>query len=126
MRVFSNIPLLLVPFGFYHGVTLMNGPGVDFVLYNVMLRSGGIWAVTTGTLILTLGLSILLFEIYKATKTTTNAPIIDHLLSMILLLVGIVEFLLVPEAGTSTFFLLLGMMAVDVIGGFTISYIAKR
>jgi len=126
MRVFNNIPLLLVPFGFYHSVAFMNGPAVDQVIYEVTLNSGGIWRVTTGTVILTLGLSILLFEIYKATKTKSNEPILDHLLSMILLMVGVVEFLIVPEACTSTFFLLVGMMGVDVVGGFTISYVSKR
>ena len=45
----------------------------------------------------------------------------DHILSMILFIVMLVEFLLVARAGTSTFFMLMMISFVDVLAGFIIT-----
>ena len=45
----------------------------------------------------------------------------DHVLSFILFIVMVVEFVVVPRAATSTFLILMALSFVDVIGGFTIS-----
>jgi hypothetical protein len=45
----------------------------------------------------------------------------DHLLSMILFVGMLVEFIMVKEAATSTFFILLALSFVDVIAGFSVS-----
>ena len=47
--------------------------------------------------------------------------IVDHVLSMVLFVVMLVEFLLVRQAGTSTFFLLMMISVVDVLGGFIVT-----
>jgi len=47
--------------------------------------------------------------------------IIVHMLSAVLFAVCLVEFLLVKEAATSTFFILLTICFVDMLAGFTIS-----
>jgi len=44
----------------------------------------------------------------------------DHILAMALFIAMLVEFLLVQQAGTSTFFLLIAIALVDVLAGFVI------
>ena len=56
----------------------------------------------------------------KSTRMSTRT-IIDHMLSTVLFIAMLVEFLLVKQAASSTFFLLLVISFVDVIGGFTIT-----
>jgi hypothetical protein len=47
--------------------------------------------------------------------------LMDHVLSMLLFIVMLVEFLLVQRAGTSTFFILMVISLVDVLAGFIIT-----
>jgi hypothetical protein len=67
----------------------------------------------------------LFFEIFKATRTG-NRSIIDHMLSMILFVVILIEFILWAPFGTSTYAIFLVTSAVDVVGGFTISIRTAR
>jgi hypothetical protein len=68
----------------------------------------------------------LFVEILKATYTTT-ASLVDHGLSMVLFIFALIAFLMVPQAATSVFFLLLVALVIDVIAGFTIGIrVAKR
>ena len=45
----------------------------------------------------------------------------DHLLSTVLFIVMLVEFLLLRQAATGTFFLMMMISFLDVIGGFSVS-----
>ena len=47
--------------------------------------------------------------------------VVDHALSLVLFLGMLVEFLLVRQAATATFFLLLVISFVDVLGGFAVT-----
>ena len=78
--------------------------------------NGGEWHFTRGDLMLLLGLVLLAIEVVKATYTRGGA-MADQALSTILLIVFLVEFLLVPQAATSLFFLLTLMSAFDVVVG---------
>jgi hypothetical protein len=64
---------------------------------------------------------LLLFgEMLKATRIAMRT-VLDHALSLLLFLALLVEFLLVAQAGTGTFFLLVVISFVDVIGGFAVT-----
>ncbi|MGH6808137.1 MAG: hypothetical protein ACREEJ_15045, partial [Ensifer adhaerens] len=56
----------------------------------------------------------------KATRTGTRA-LMDHLLSMVLFIAFLVEFLLVAPAATQIFFILMTISFIDVIAGFSVS-----
>jgi hypothetical protein len=56
----------------------------------------------------------------KATRIG-NRSIVDHLLSLILFIGMLAEFMMVEKAATSTFLLLLTLSFVDVIAGFAVS-----
>ena len=65
-------------------------------------------------------MSALAIEILKATRVG-KMSIIDHLLSTVVLIIFLVEFLLVPGASTSVFFALMLMTLIDVMAGFSVS-----
>jgi hypothetical protein len=88
--------------------------------------SGARWSFTWSDLILIIALIILFTEILKATYTSTSS-LVDHGLSMIVFVAGLIEFIVVPQAATSTFFLFLVTLLIDVIAGFTIGIrVARR
>ena len=76
--------------------------------------------MTIGDLMVLFGLFLLFFEILKATRIG-RMSIVDHLLSTLVLIGFLVEFLLVQGAATSVFFILMVMTLVDVMAGFSVS-----
>jgi hypothetical protein len=114
-------PLLLIPFVLYNmgafifGIADWNKP-----FTSIHIISGGDWAISTGDMLIAFSIMVLFVEVLKSTRIGTRT-IIDHMLSMVILMAMGVEFLLVRQAATSTFFLLLVIAFVDVIGGFTIT-----
>ncbi|MBN8919116.1 MAG: hypothetical protein J0H62_00060 [Rhizobiales bacterium] len=87
---------------------------------NIAMMSGGLWIITVSDILLAVGLVFLFLEIFKATRHGTRA-IVDHLLSTLIFIGALVEFLLVDKAATSTFALLMFMCLVDVAAGFSVS-----
>ena len=85
-------------------------------LFSVRMPNGGEWHFALGDLILLIGILLLAVEVVKATYTR-GAALADQALSTILFVVFLVEFLLVPKASTSLFFLLTLMTAFDVVVG---------
>jgi|SRR5215217_1303878 len=118
------VPLLVVPFVIYNLVVflLFGGNPINWGagLFSIPMPSGMPWAITAGDLLLVLGIIMLFIEVLKSTQTARNS-IIEHMLSMVLFVVFLVEFLLVGAAASSVFFLLMVMSAIDVVAGFTVS-----
>ena len=75
---------------------------------------------TAGDLLLVVGLVCLFFEVLKSTNTGRNS-VIEHMLSVVVFVIFLVEFLLVGAAASSVFFILMMMAIVDVVAGFTVS-----
>ena len=129
------IPLLLIPVVLYNIVVLFGAPsGAGMVQADVLLRdplfsvtmtSGAQWTIGSGDLILFLGLILLFFELVKSTSSQRIA-IINHALSMILFVACLVAFLLIKGFATSTFFLILTMIMLDVLAGFIVTIISAR
>jgi hypothetical protein len=119
-----GFPLLLIPFAIYNIIAFLM-PGVDFNDYAnplitvPMLRGDGT-RLSTGDVIVLFGILILFVEIVKATRLGSRS-IVDHLLSLILFVVMLGEFMIVRQAATATFLLLLTLSFVDVIGGFSVT-----
>ena len=118
----TNVPLLIVPFIVYN-LQILFGGGVsvwDNEVMSLAMISGEQWVMTMGDLMISLGLFLLFFEIIKATRVGANS-IIDHLLSTFVFIAFLVEFLLVPQAVHSVFFLLMMIALLDVVAGFSVS-----
>lgn len=121
----SVFPLMLVPLALYNLAMLgLMGEGGVAALDNVMLSlsmlSGALWTMSLGDLLIVIGLVALFFEIVKATRTGSGS-LINHMLSLVVFILFLVEFLLVRDAATQIFFILMTIAFLDVIGGFVIS-----
>ena len=116
-----GFPLLVVPFAIYNMIAFLT-PGIGWTdkVASIHLMSGKDWTVTTEDILLVVAILLLTLEILKATRMSSRA-IVDHILSMILFVAMLVEFLLVAPAGTSTFFLLTVLSLVDVMAGFIVT-----
>jgi hypothetical protein len=115
-----GFPLLLIPFVLYCMVAFLLNMDFGTLLFNVPLLAGRSMAVSTGDLLVLLGIFLLYIEILKSTRLASRA-IVDHILSFVLFIVMIVVFIAVPRAATSTFLMLTALSCVDVIVGFTIT-----
>ncbi len=117
-------PLLIIPFLIYNAFafTLYGGSpaGWSTQLFSVPMVSGTVWALTSGDVLLVVGLVCLFFEVIKSTNTGRSS-VIEHMVSTALFVVFLIEFLLAGAAASSVFFLLMIMALVDVVAGFTIS-----
>lgn len=121
-----GFPLLIIPFAIYNMIAfLLPGIGWSQEIIRVPLMSGADWSCTPSELLVAFAAIVLWFEILKAMRINSRS-IIDHLLSTLLFLGMTAEFLLVKEAASGTFFLLLVISFVDVVGGFTMIRIAPR
>ena len=119
----SKIPLLVIPLILFNlGLFGLIGGDDPFArsLFTVEMMSGGTWTMTIGDVIVLVALLVLFVEIMKST-ITGMASIIDHLLSTIVFVVYLVEFLLVAGASTSLFFTLMVIALIDVLAGFSVS-----
>jgi hypothetical protein len=122
--MFAHIPLMIVPFILYNlGLAgVFGGDGAPWAhqLLSVPMMSGGVFAMTVADLMILIALFLSFFEILKSTRTS-NASVVDHLLSTFVFVAFLVEFLLVRGAATSLFFTLMIITFVDVLAGFTVS-----
>jgi hypothetical protein len=118
---------LVFAFVLYNVIALSLGEeALGRQIFELRLLSGGLWKFTWGDLVLLVTLLLLFVEIVKSTFTTTST-LIDHALSMIVFMAVGAEFLIVPQAATSVFFLILVASLIDVIGGYTIGIrVARR
>ena len=131
----TAIPLLLIPVFVYNVVILFSASGAGGMaaadailrdpLFSVPMASGATWSVGIGDMILFLSLILLFFELLKSTSSQKVA-IVNHALSLIVFVVCLVEFLLIRGFATSTFFLILAMVMLDVLAGFIVTIIAAR
>lgn len=116
-----GFPLLVVTFAIYNMIAFLT-PSLAWTanIATIHLISGQDWTVTPEDIILAFAIVLLGVEVIKATRMGIRG-LLDHILSMVLFIVMLVEFLLVPRAGTSTFFILMVISLVDVLAGFIIT-----
>ena len=121
-----GFPLLLVPFAIYNMISFLT-PGVSWTatVTTVHMMSGQDWTLTWEDLLIGFSIFLLWIEIVKSTRLGMRS-VMDHLLAMALFIGMLVEFLLVKQAGTSTFFLLMIIALVDVLAGFIIGMRSGR
>jgi hypothetical protein len=115
------LPLTIVPLILYNIVAFTIGAPWGNGLFTIPLISGGGWTVTPGDLMILLALVMLFLETLRSAQVANSANIANHIISTVLLIVYIVEFIVVPRAGTSLFFILTAIALFDVVAGFTIA-----
>jgi hypothetical protein len=120
------VPLTVIPLILCNIIGWTAGASVwDNVLFTMPMISGARWAFSVRDLMVVFGLVCLYFEVLKSTNSSSRA-IINHSLSTVVLVIFLVEFLVVPFAAHSVFFILMLMAAFDVVAGFSITIKAAR
>src|SRR5229473_1101391 len=101
-----GFPLLLIPLAIYNIIVFLM-PGVSFAepLVRLTLMSGAEWPLNLSDMLVALGIFLLLLEVIKGARPGAKY-LTDHLLSLIVFGGAGAEFVLLPQFGTSTYFLL--------------------
>ena len=120
MKALRNIPLLAWLLVVCNVLVFIRESSLQTILLQVPLISGATFSLDLGHLLLMVGVILLYFEIIKATHTT-NSAIVDHVLSTLVLIVFLIEFITVRQCGSATFLTLAFMALVDVVAGFTVT-----
>ena len=130
-----GIPLLILALIIYNAIVFASGLPPQEIFYGapmpdaagkaVILKGGqlltiplpaGAVLIRLGDALLAVGIILMGFEMAKATYTR-GFGLVDRLLSPLLFVLFLVEFLLVPRCGTSVFFFLTVMAGFDVVVG---------
>jgi hypothetical protein len=136
-----HIPWLIIPVIIYNAIAFFVGTSPEVItstsgmekhltvfdveIFSVTMLSGSKWAFSLGDSIMVITLATLFAEIMKATRTNALA-IVDHGLSMVLFIICLVEFIMVPQASTSLFFIITVIALIDVVAGFSVGMRAAR
>ncbi|MGE3181845.1 MAG: hypothetical protein AB7N71_09455 [Phycisphaerae bacterium] len=127
MNIVAGFPLTAILLIIYNIMAFSGDMNAKLAnpLWSVTLLSGAEWTLTWSELLIVMGIVFLYVELVKATRTG-SASIIDHVFSLLVFIIFLVEFIAVAGCGTSTF-LILGLIALlDVVAGFTISIVSAR
>jgi undecaprenyl pyrophosphate phosphatase UppP len=116
-------PLLLIPFVLYNMIIFLLTMPFSEVVFSIPLLEGRRLPVTTGDLLVILGMLLLYLEVLKAARLGSKG-VMDHVLSFALFVGMAAELALVPRAMTPTLLLLTTLAFVDVIIG--VSFIGRR
>lgn len=118
------IPLMIVPLILYNLILAgFIGTGVaslNETVTSLSMMSGAQWTMSWGDVLIVIALVLLFVEVLKATRTGSSS-VLDHMLSMLVFIAFLVEFLLVQSAATHVFFILMVIAFIDVIAGFSVS-----
>ena len=125
-----NIPLLIAPLVVYNAFAFgfVGEPVGDpwsAPIFTIQMVSEARWTLTLGDLMIVSALVLLFVEILKATRTGMGS-IVDHILSTLLFVVYLIEFLLVRETANSVFFILMIISLIDVIAGYSVTIRSAR
>ena len=125
------IPLIAIAFIMYNALAAA-GVDLNHVIFSLPMPSGRPpenpvkWVFTWGDLLIIVTLVMLFVELLKSTYTSTSS-LVDHALSMVVMMICLIEFIIVPKAATSVFFIILFSAMIDVVAGYTIGIrVAKR
>ena len=125
------IPLIAIAFILYNALAA-SGVDLNHVIFSLPMPSGRPpenpvkWVFTWGDLLIIVTLVMLFIELLKSTYTSTSS-LVDHALSMVVMMICLIEFIIVPKAATSVFFIILFAAMIDVVAGYTIGIrVAKR
>lgn len=135
-KISTLFPLLVLPVIIYNLIAISAGGSaeegvppilgsLDAVLFKMPMISGVRWHLEVGDALLAFGLCVLFVEIVKATSTQ-SAAIINHAASMFVLVFCLIEFLLMRNFATSTFFLIAMMCFLDVLAGVMVTIVSAR
>ncbi len=129
MRLILSIPLFLYIL-IAANVVMLSGPidqsMINIILFEFDLPSQRRISMPVGDAFILASVFFLYVETFKATRTSVLS-IIDHALSLLVFVIFLIEFLVVPRLGNTTFLIMTIASLMDVVMGFTVTIsTAKR
>ena len=121
----ASFPLLAMIVAAYTLFALAAPGWLETALFGLPLLSGVIVPFRGGDILLVIGLILLCVEVYRATSSSASA-ILNHVLSLIVFIIALIELLVMPRMANMTFFLIVAMTLIDVIAGFTVTISSAR
>lgn len=121
----ASFPLLAIVVAAYTALALVAPGWLNGVVFVLPLLSGSTLPFQGGDLLLVVGLLLLCVEVYRATSSST-AAILNHVLSLVVFIVALIDLLVMPRMANMTFFLIVLMTLSDVIAGFTVTISTAR
>jgi hypothetical protein len=119
-----NIPATIIPLILFNLVAFLfsNFAGVAWQnpVLTATLFSGAQWVMTAGDVMVVIGLVALFVEILSA-ASLANRTIGNHLVSILVLIIYVIEFVVIERAANSTFFILTVIALIDVLAGIVIT-----
>jgi hypothetical protein len=121
-----GFPLLLIPLAVVNIIAfLMPTVSLSAPIYTVPLTSGVSWTITFSDALIAFSMLLMLFEAAKTVRPSAKY-LTDHLLSFIVFGGATAEFVMLPQFGNSTFFLLTVLAFVDFVSGITLHLRLRR
>jgi len=121
-----GFPLLLIPLAVVNIIAfLMPTVSIGAPIYTVPLTSGVSWTITFSDALLAFSMLLMFFEAAKTVRPN-GKYLTDHLLSFLVFGGATAEFVMLPQFGNSTFFLLTVLAFVDFISGVTLRVRLRR
>jgi len=121
-----GFPLLLIPLAVVNIIAfLMPTVSLGVPIYAVPLTSGVSWTITFSDALLAFSMLLMFFEAAKTVRPN-GKYLTDHLLSFLVFGGATAEFVMLPQFGNSTFFLLTVLAFVDFITGITLRLRLRR
>jgi hypothetical protein len=120
-----SLPWIVLSLIAYNVIVFVTATPLDSVVFTMPMLSTAVWSVTLADLLIGGTLCLLFIEILKATRTGGNS-LVDHALSTIVFIICLIEFLVIPQAATSVFFIITLVALIDVIAGFSVTIRAAR
>lgn len=125
MRFLSAFPFLALALIAYNVFAFSSGLDLQADMFVYDMMSGATFALSSGDVLILVSLGLLFLEVIKAASIGT-ATILDHILSTGVFIIGLIEFLLVKQAGTAVFLILVVMCLIDVVAGYSVSIRSAR
>jgi hypothetical protein len=128
MRLILSIPLflyVLIAANFIMLAGSSDPPLINLILVELRLPSQRDIVLTVSDALILTSIFFLYIETFKATRTS-NSSIIDHALSLLVFIVFLIEFLVVPRLGNTTFLIMMIISLMDVIMGLTVTISTAR
>jgi hypothetical protein len=125
MKFLKKVPMFGFLFVLINIFVLIGKDLMTHMLFSLKLISGALWVLTVGDIFVILGLICLTIQVFKATRTS-SAEVLDHIISTLIFILYLIEFIVVRGAGNTTFFILMLMSLLAVIAGFTITISTAR
>jgi len=125
MQFAFAFPFLVIVVLIYNLIVFVSATALGDTVLSVSMMSGAVLSLTIGDLVILLGLLVLFIEVMKSARSTSST-ILDHMLSTVVFIVALVEFLIVRQAGTAVFLVITTICLIDVVAGYTVSIRAAR